>query len=85
MRQGKVAVEVGSELDDGRWRCTLVAPDRTGLLATAAGALALVGFDIDTAAAYGHADGLALEVFTGRDRFERFATPERPRRRAPPP
>src|SRR5262249_24337169 len=52
------------ELEDGRWRCTIVAPDRTGLLATAAGALALVGFDIDAASAYGY-DGLALEVFTG--------------------
>jgi [protein-PII] uridylyltransferase len=61
-------------LDDERWCCTLVAPDRTGLLATAAGALALVGFDIDTAAAYLHPNGLALEVFTGRDRFERLST-----------
>jgi [protein-PII] uridylyltransferase len=61
------------DLDDGRWRCTLVARDRTGLLATVAGALALVGFDIDTAAAYLHRDGLALEVFTGRDRFDRLS------------
>jgi [protein-PII] uridylyltransferase len=61
-------------LGDARWRCTLVAPDRTGLLATVAGALALVGFDIDTAAAYLHRDGLALEVFTGRDRFDRLST-----------
>jgi [protein-PII] uridylyltransferase len=61
-------------LDDGRWRCTIVEPDRTGLLATAAGALALVGFDIDAASAYTHRNGLALEVFTGRDRFERLAT-----------
>jgi [protein-PII] uridylyltransferase len=61
-------------LDDERWCCTLVAPDRTGLLATAAGALALVGFDIDTAAAYLHPNGLALEGFTGRDRFERLST-----------
>ncbi len=65
-----------SALDDDRWRCTVVAPDRTGLLATAAGALALVGIDIDTAAAYVHPDGIALEVFTGRDRFGRLATPE---------
>ncbi len=75
LHDGGLAVE-WSALDDGRWRCTLVAPDRTGLLATAAGALALVGFDIDTAAAYGHADGLALEVFTGRDRFDRFVSPD---------
>ena len=42
----------GPRSTTSRWRCTVVAPDRTGLLATAAGALALVGFDIDTAAAY---------------------------------
>lgn len=66
---------VWEALDD-RWRCTLVAPDRTGLLATAAGALALVGFDIDTATAYSHARGVALEVFTGRDHFDRLGTAE---------
>jgi [protein-PII] uridylyltransferase len=64
-------------LDGERWRCTLVAPDRTGLLATAAGALALVGFDIDTATAHVHPGGIALEVFTGRDRFDRLGPPER--------
>ncbi len=64
-------------LDDGRWRCTLIEADRTGLLATAAGALALVGIDIDTATAYSHPGGLALEVFTGRDHFDRLRTPER--------
>jgi [protein-PII] uridylyltransferase len=67
---------VWEALDEGRWRCTLVAPDRTGLLATAAGALALVGFDIDTATAYSHSSGVALEVFTGRDHFDRLETPE---------
>jgi [protein-PII] uridylyltransferase len=65
-----------TRLADDRWRCTLVAPDRTGLLATAAGALALVGFDIDTAAAHLHENGCALEVFTGRDRFDRLSTHE---------
>ena len=53
--------------------CTVVAPDRTGLLATVAGALALFGFDIEAAAAYSHPDGVALEVFTGVDRFDRLA------------
>jgi [protein-PII] uridylyltransferase len=61
---------------DHRWSCTIVAPDRTGLLATAAGALALVGLDIDAASAHGHPGGAALEVFTGHDRFERLATDE---------
>ncbi len=63
-----------TNLSDGRLRCTLVEPDRTGLLATAAAALALVGFDIDTAAAFSHPDGMALEVFTGADRFGRLAS-----------
>ncbi len=73
---GTPAIE-WTALDEGRWRCTVVAPDRTGLLATAAGALALVGIDIDTAAAYLHPDGIALEVFTGRDRFDRLRADER--------
>jgi [protein-PII] uridylyltransferase len=71
-----VAMVEWDALDGGRWRGTIVAPDRTGLLATAAGALALVGFDIDTATAHVHSSGLALEVFTGRDRFDRLSTPE---------
>ena len=61
-----------TRLTDGRVRCTVVDRDRTGLLATVAAALALVAFDIDTAAAYSSSDGMALEVFTGRDRFERL-------------
>jgi [protein-PII] uridylyltransferase len=73
LARGEPAIE-WTLLDDGRVQCTLVAPDRTGLLATAAGALALVGLDIETASAYGHPTGLALEVFTGRDRFDRLLT-----------
>ncbi len=60
-------------LDDGRLRCTVAAPDRTGLLATVAATLSLVGFDISAAAGYTHHDGMALEVFAGTDRFERLA------------
>jgi [protein-PII] uridylyltransferase len=63
-----------ASLPDGRLRCTIVEPDRTGLLATAAAALALVGFDIDTAAAFSHPGGMALEVFTGTDTFDRLAS-----------
>ncbi len=59
-------------LDDGRFRCTVVAHDRTGLLATVAGSLSLVGFDIGSASGYTHHDGMALEVFTGTDRFGRL-------------
>ena len=64
-----------SEFDDDRFECTVVAPDRTGLLATVAGVLALSGFDIQAAAAYSHRDGTALEVFTGVDRFGRLSEP----------
>ena len=55
-----------------RLRCTVVAPDRTGLLATVAASLSLVGFDIESAIGYTHHDGMALEVFTGTDRFDRL-------------
>jgi len=68
----ELAVE-WDELDDGRLRCTVVAPDRTGLLATVAGSLSLVGFDIEAASGYTHHDKMALEVFSGRDRFDRLA------------
>jgi [protein-PII] uridylyltransferase len=59
-------------LDDGRLRCTVVAPDRTGLLATVAASLSLVGFDIGAATVYTHHDGMAVEVFAGTDRFGRL-------------
>jgi [protein-PII] uridylyltransferase len=61
---------------DDRLRAIVVDRDRTGLLADAAAALALVGFDIDSAAAASHPNGTALEVFTGHDRFDRLATPD---------
>jgi len=61
-------------LADDRLRCTVVAPDRTGLLALVAGTLALVGFDIASATGYTHHDGMALEVYTGVDRFGRLAS-----------
>src|SRR5205814_7176376 len=42
------------------------------LLATVAGTLALLGFDIAAACGYSHHSGMALEVFTGTDRFARL-------------
>ena len=54
--------------------CTVVAPDRTGLLATVAGTLALLGFDISAASGYSHRNGMAIEVFSGTDRFDRVVT-----------
>jgi [protein-PII] uridylyltransferase len=62
-----------SDLPGGAVGCTLVAPDRTGLLATAAATLALLGFDITAASGYSHHEGVALEVFSGVDRFGRLA------------
>ncbi|HKA93831.1 MAG TPA: ACT domain-containing protein [Acidimicrobiia bacterium] len=64
-----------SERDDGLLECAVAAPDRTGLLASVAGVLALFGFDIRDAAGY-ITDGMALEVFDGADRFGRLAEPE---------
>jgi [protein-PII] uridylyltransferase len=72
---GFLAVE-WADLHDGRLECTVVAPDRTGLLSTVAGVLALSGFDIRDAAGYSHRAGMALEVFTGVDRFGRLADGE---------
>jgi [protein-PII] uridylyltransferase len=68
---GRLRVE-WSQHTDGRYECTVVAPDRTGLLATVAGVLSLSGFDIQAAAGYSHRAGMALEVFTGVDRFHRL-------------
>jgi [protein-PII] uridylyltransferase len=69
--RGELAVEWDA-LHDGRLRCTVVAPDRTGLLATVAASLSLVGLDIGAATVYTHHDGMAVEVFVGSDRFGRL-------------
>ncbi|MFA5883043.1 MAG: ACT domain-containing protein [Acidimicrobiia bacterium] len=69
---GELAVE-WTERDDGLRECTVVARDRRGLLATVAGVLTLVGFDIQGASGYGDPDtGMALEVYRGIDRFGRL-------------
>jgi [protein-PII] uridylyltransferase len=52
---------------------TVIAPDRAGLLATLAGALAICGVDVLEAGLFGTADGLALDVFRGTDPFGRLA------------
>ncbi len=72
VERGELAIE-WETLDDDRLRATVVAPDRTGLLARVAGTLALAGFDIASASGFTHRDGIALEVFTGVDRFGRLA------------
>ena len=62
-----------SEADDGLVECTVVAPDQRGLLATVAGVLTLIGFDIQSASGYADPDtGMALEVYRGVDRFLRL-------------
>lgn len=53
--------------------CTVVARDRPGMFATVAGVLALHGLDVQEAAAYTRADGMALEVFGVVDAFGRLA------------
>lgn len=70
--EGGILAVSWREDDDGLLECTVVAPDRTGLLATVAGVLALHGFDIRAASAYGADSGMALEVFRGVDAFGRL-------------
>jgi [protein-PII] uridylyltransferase len=77
LARGELAVE-WAERDDGLLECTVVAHDRRGLLATVAGVLTLVGFDIQGASAYGDPDtGMALEIYRGIDRFGRLDGPGR--------
>jgi [protein-PII] uridylyltransferase len=61
-----------STADDGLVECAVAAPDRPGLLATVAGALALHGFDVREARVYGAPADMALEVYRGVDRFGRL-------------
>jgi [protein-PII] uridylyltransferase len=67
---GRLAVEWAPGKD--QVVCTVVASDHTGLLATVAGTLALVGLDISAASCYSHRIGVAIEVFSGVDRFGRL-------------
>jgi len=69
---GELACE-WAEGDDGLVRCTVVAPDRSGVLAVATAALTLAGLDVADAVGFSHRDGFAVEVFAGRDRFGRLA------------
>lgn len=74
---GSPAPSVAWDADpEGHLRCTVVAADRPGLLAAVATCLALTGVDIRAAWACTNRSGLALEVFTGVDRFERVGSPE---------
>lgn len=68
---GVLAVE-WTEPAEGGLRCTVVAPDRPGLLGAVSAALALSGLDVWSVGAATHGSGMALEVFTGFDRFGRL-------------
>ena len=68
----ELAVE-WQEWEDGLVECTVVARDRRGLLATVAGVLTLIGFDIQGASGYSDPEtGMALELYRGVDRFGRL-------------
>ncbi len=69
--RGELAV-TWEDRDDGLVGCTVVAPDRTGLLATVTAVLASHGFDIRGASMYGDESGMALEVYRGVDTFGRL-------------
>ncbi|MSO78859.1 MAG: ACT domain-containing protein [Acidimicrobiia bacterium] len=71
--RGELAV-TWEDRDDGIVGCTVVAPDRTGLLATVTAVLASHGFDIRGASMYGDESGMALEVYRGVDTFGRLDT-----------
>ena len=70
---GVLAVQ-WSEIDEGLLQCAVIAPDRPGLLGGVAAALALAGLDISSVNAATHSSGMALEVFTGLDRFGRLGS-----------
>jgi [protein-PII] uridylyltransferase len=71
MSARELAVRWGDR-DDELLECIVVAPDRAGLLATVAGVLAVHGFDIRAASAYGDETGMAVEVYRGVDTFGRI-------------
>ena len=82
--RGGTGGRVGRRSTTDAARCTSSQPDRTGLLATVAGALALRRLrHRRRRPRYGHPTGIALEVFTGRDRFGRLARADARRRRPP--
>lgn len=59
--EARLAVEPGPA--DGTWALTVVAHDRSELLARVAGAISLAGLDVLAVNAYGGGDGIALDSF----------------------
>ncbi|MET0894737.1 MAG: ACT domain-containing protein, partial [Acidimicrobiia bacterium] len=74
LRAARVPAVRWQEAGHGMLRCVVVAPDRTGLLATVTGSLTLLGFDVEHAAAFTDDGGMAVETFTGAHRFGRLDT-----------
>jgi [protein-PII] uridylyltransferase len=63
----KRGVAVNIQRLDAAWQLTLVAADRPGLFASAAGALSSFGMNILKAEAFGNRQGLVLDTFTFAD------------------
>lgn len=79
----EVRTEVLAGERPGTYELAVVAPDRPGLLAMIAGALALAGLNILSAQAFTTEDGVAIDLFTvegafepevGEDRWRRMRT-----------
>jgi [protein-PII] uridylyltransferase len=77
-RELLAAGELGLSVN-GR-RVTFVAPDRPGLLATVAGALALNGCNVRRASAIEASPGMAMEIFEVEPAFDRLPDFERVKR-----
>ena len=69
-RRGAVVCETDA---DGRIVVTVAAPDRSGLLATVAGALTICGLAVLDASLFSTVDGMALDVFRADDTFHRVS------------
>lgn len=76
---GAVAVEWGTGIE-GRPVCTVVAPDRSGMLVAVAGVLSSHGLDVQEAGVHTRDDGAALEVIRVHDTYGRLARPGTPER-----
>ena len=75
LAEGALAVRYDRGGDD-KVVVTIAAPDRTGLLATVAGALTCCGLTVESAMLFTSTSGMALDVFTAVDTFGRFADGE---------
>ncbi len=73
--EGVLAIRY-DKVDDNKVIVTIAAPDRTGLLATVAGALTCCGLAVESAMLFTSANGMALDVFTAMDTFGRYADGE---------